>query len=510
MEVDPNVISSGRQEMATPVHADNSEAFSLDLLGLAQEAELLTEAIVDTVREPLLILDHKFCIRFANRSFYLAFKVVPEKTLGRLVYEVGNAQWNIPRLRHLLDEILPRNSSFVDFEVMLELPKIGRKTIVLNGRKLRRREDQTDLILLTIEDVTALREAQERDALAATVLRCSGEALVGLSSEGTIRSWNPAAERLFGYTSEEAIGSAISILDPPAVEGEQNDVIARLRAGETVAIETVRVAKNGRSVSVILNAAPVLDSLSNVVGISAALTDITERKKMEQQLLTLVKEKETLVQETHHRVKNNLQMIVSLLGFHAEQANDPRVMEALSEAGGRVQAIARLHQALYKSENLTEIDFGEYIEQLTNELRDLHSRAEITVQVFTEDIVLGMDAAIPFGLIANELILNCFKHAFPSGRAGTLTVSVESVRDGVAPGESLDDALIRLRVQDDGIGLPSGYEVEKAESMGMRLVQLLVRQLHAQLEVQSLNGLTSTVTVRSVTPRSIAKVSPEI
>src|SRR4051812_174944 len=119
MEVEANVISSGRQEMADPSHPDTPQVFSLDLLGLAQEAELLAEAIVDTVREPLLILDHKLCIRFANRSFYLAFKVVPEKTLDRLVYEVGDAQWNIPRLRHLLDEILPHNSSFRDFEATL-------------------------------------------------------------------------------------------------------------------------------------------------------------------------------------------------------------------------------------------------------------------------------------------------------------------------------------------------------------------------------------------------------
>jgi two-component sensor histidine kinase len=262
------------------------------------------------------------------------------------------------------------------------------------------------------------------------------------------------------------------------------------------------VAKGGRPVAVILNAAPVLDSTGQIVGISAALTDITERKKAEQQLReseqhlsVLLQEKQTLVQEIHHRVKNNLQVIVSLLHLHAGQTNDPRVVEALSEAGGRVQAIARLHETLYASDTLAEVNFGEYLQHLTDELRHLHGRAEIIVQVFTDDIVLGMDTAIPLGLIANELILNCFKHAFPSDRGGRVTVSVKYVRDSVRSDESLDKAAIRLCVQDNGRGLPPGVEVNKADSMGFRLVQLLGQQLYAQVQAHTEAGQRFTVTV---------------
>jgi two-component sensor histidine kinase len=192
----------------------------------------------------------------------------------------------------------------------------------------------------------------------------------------------------------------------------------------------VQMTKAGQPVTAILNAAPVLDSTGQIVGISAALTDITERKQMEQQLrvseqnlAALVEEKQTLVQETHHRVKNNLQTIVSLLSLHAGQARNRQVIEVLSEAGGGVQAIARSHERLYTSATLTDIHFGEYLRNFTEELRRLHGRAEIAVQVLTEDIVLGMDTAIPLGLIANELILNCFKHAFPADRFGQVTVS---------------------------------------------------------------------------------------
>jgi two-component sensor histidine kinase len=239
-----------------------------------------------------------------------------------------------------------------------------------------------------------------------------------------------------------------------------------------------------------------------MVGISVALTDITERKKTEEQLREreqylslLLQEKQTLVQEIHHRVKNNLQMIVSLLNLHARQTNHAHATEALSEAGSRVQAIARLHETLYTSQNLAEIDFGEYLQQLTHELQRLQGREEIAVEVFTDDIVLGMDTAVPLGLIANELILNCFKHAFPNGRQGRVTLSVEYVRDSIGSGGSLDDAAIRLRVQDNGIGLPPGLDVNNTESMGLRLVQLLGRQMHAEVQAQGGTGLTFTVLV---------------
>jgi two-component sensor histidine kinase len=218
-------------------------------------------------------------------------------------------------------------------------------------------------------------------------------------------------------------------------------------------------------------------------------------REREQYLSLLLKEKQTLVQEIHHRVKNNLQMIVSLLNLHARQTNDAHATEALSEAGSRVQAIARLHETLYTSQNLAEIDFGEYLQQLARELQRLQGGEKITLQVFTDDIVLGMDTAIPLGLIANELILNCFKHAFPSGREGRVTLSVEYVRDSVGHGESLDGAAIRLQVQDNGRGLAPGLDVNNTDSMGLRLVQLLGRQLHAEVQAHGGTGLTFTVLV---------------
>ena len=126
----------------------------LSLRGLIEEAPLLAEAIVDTVQDSVLLLDAQLKIVLANRSFYSTFKVEPAETLGGMVYELGNGQWNIPELRKLLEHVLPNNLSFSDYEVMHTFPDLGRKVMLLNARKLRRREDQSHLILLVIQDIT--------------------------------------------------------------------------------------------------------------------------------------------------------------------------------------------------------------------------------------------------------------------------------------------------------------------------------------------------------------------
>src|SRR5581483_1965245 len=132
----------------------------LSLRGLIEDAPLLAEAIVDTVQDSVLLLDPMLKVILANRSFYLRFKVEPVETLGRKLYELGNGQWNIPKLKTLLEDILPSNSAFSGYEVTHAFPEIGQKVMRLNARKLRRRKDQADLILLAIEDVTALHDRE--------------------------------------------------------------------------------------------------------------------------------------------------------------------------------------------------------------------------------------------------------------------------------------------------------------------------------------------------------------
>ena len=231
------------------------------LRGLVDEAELLAEAVFDTLREGLLVLDSDLRVIVANRCFYMTFQVPPVDTLDRLVYELGAGQWSIPALRHLLEEILPHNGSFSDYEVKHEFPGIGCKVMRLNARKLRRRSDQKELILLAIEDVTkehSLREQQERTI----------EAL---------------------HRTEESLRATIE-------------------------------------------------------------------------------EKAMLLQEVHHRVRNNLQVIGSLLNLQADELPEDGERRALQGAQNRVQSIAEVHELLYVSTSAGAIDLRVYTQRLSENL----------------------------------------------------------------------------------------------------------------------------------------------
>jgi two-component sensor histidine kinase len=230
----------------------------------------------------------------------------------------------------------------------------------------------------------------------------------------------------------------------------------------------------------------VCDEAGHLLGFAKVMRDVTARKEQEEQLRRSLTEKDTLVREIHHRVKNNLQVIVGLLGMQSRHTNDQRVLAAFQEAESRLRAIARIHERLYASDDLTEVEFGAYVAALANELVQLHSAApdQIRLDLDVADMVLHIERAIPLGLIANELILNSLKHGL-NGRPGALQVKLAYIPDTVEPGtgKTLDAGWARLQVIDSGPGLPADIDVTQTRSMGLRLVNMLVRQLRGRLEL---------------------------
>jgi two-component sensor histidine kinase len=202
------------------------------------------------------------------------------------------------------------------------------------------------------------------------------------------------------------------------------------------------------------------------------------------------------VREIHHRVKNNLQVIVSLLSMQSRHTKDASVLSAFNDAESRLRAIAQIHERLYASDDLTEVEFAEYLTGLANELAQLHAAGpdQIQLELDIADMVLHIERAIPLGLIANELILNSLKHGL-KGTPGRLQVSLAYLPETVESesGDTLDSGWARLRITDTGPGLPPGYNVAGAQSMGLRLVNLLVLQLRGRLEVENTSGVSATV-----------------
>lgn len=206
-----------------------------------EQARDFARSIVATVREPLLVLDGTLHVAFANRSFYTSFGVLPDETDGRLLYELGNGQWDIPALRHLLEEIIPQNNEVSDFSVTHTFESIGTRTMLLNARRIRRPGDKTELLLLAFEDVTARLLLQESLRLNEQQLRLMVEgatdyAMFVVSEAGIVQSWNVGAERIMGFSESEIVGQPVGVL-----------FTAEDRANNIPAIEMERSQQTGRA-----------------------------------------------------------------------------------------------------------------------------------------------------------------------------------------------------------------------------------------------------------------------
>jgi two-component sensor histidine kinase len=210
-----------------------------------------------------------------------------------------------------------------------------------------------------------------------------------------------------------------------------------------------------------------------------------ELKRIQNELRHSLQEKEVLLREIHHRVKNNMQVIQSLLRLQAGKSGDPRLKKLFQEGQSRIHAMSLIHEILYHSENLARIDLREYIGQLTRQLLQIYGEKgrRVSIQVSGE-ISLRIDQAIPFGLILNELFSNALKHAFPRGRGGGISLEVD--RSG--------ESSCTLTVKDDGVGLPEGLDAKNSRTLGLQLVQGLVEhQLGGSLDMASEKGSTFTI-----------------
>jgi len=330
----------------------------------------------------------------------------------------------------------------------------------------------------TNTDITERIQAEEAKAKLAALVESSDDAIISKNLSGTILSWNIGSERLFGYRADEVMGKPVTLLIPPEYQEEEEQILVRMMSGERVDhFETVRLAKDGRRIEVSVTASPIIDSQGHIIGASKIVRDITERKQAEERLQASLLEKDVLLKEIHHRVKNNLQVISSLVSLQARGSEDETVREVLKDVSYRVHSMALVHEKLYQSPDLARIDFAEYIRGLLSFLWRAHGATAASVRLTfnLEPVPLPVDTAVPCGLILNELAGNALKHAFRGRDEGEVTVSLKNGADG----------RIRMSVADNGVGLPEGLDWRQANSLGLRLVQMLSRQLDAEVEVCS-------------------------
>lgn len=330
-----------------------------------------------------------------------------------------------------------------------------------------------DGIAVTLRNI-AQRKRAEHARLLAAIVDSSEDAIIGQSLEGIIRSFNPGAVRLSGHDAADVLGRPIATLLPPEDGAETESLLDQLGRGDRAASHEARMrCKDGRWIDVSIRLSPIRDENGALVGISTIARDITASKEVDRRLQASVREKDALLKEVHHRVKNNLQVISSLLNLQANRISEREAVAALRASQGRVRSIALFHESACRSKDLSQVDMNNYLQDLLRTLRSTYGLEDgsVMVEVNARGVVLGADLAIPLGLVTNELVTNALKHAFPSGQ-GHVEVALQRRGDE-----------LELRVTDDGAGLPPDLDIEAVQSLGLQLVYTLAAQIGAEVVV---------------------------
>ena len=321
-----------------------------------------------------------------------------------------------------------------------------------------------------------------------------GDALVVIDLDGSIKKVNEAMCKLLDYSEEELLGK-----DMREIVEKQDPVFStqglkRLISNGTITnYETTYSKKDGNPIPMLFSGSVLSDDEGQAEGIVGIARDMTEHKQAEE-----MRKKETLLKEIHHRVKNNLQVISSLIYLQSRYVTDAKTEEMFKESQNRVRSIALIHEKLYRSNDLMEIDFSEYVWDLIKMIFGMYGITSNTVSlnIDIENIKLNMDLAIPCGLIINELVTNSLKHGFPQPNEHN-AISVEFL-PGIQDTENKKPRVNRrgytLIISDNGIGFPDDIDFRNAQSLGLRLVDTLTRQLNGTIYLKRQHGTTFTLT----------------
>lgn len=254
--------------------------------------------------------------------------------------------------------------------------------------------------------------------------------------------------------------------------------LMRIWRGASHQIEVKLSSKNGNEYWMEIFMNPIFDTTGKVSEISLVAHDISEKKKSTLEIRQSLKEKEVLLKEIHHRVKNNLQIISSILNLQTSFVSDENTMSILLESRNRIRSMAIIHETLYKSEVFSSLDFGSYLEDLCHNLISSYQiTGNVSLVPKISSVHMVLDQAIPCGLLINEIITNSLKYAWPDGREGKIEIRLEQI-----------GSIIEMEVMDDGVGLPDKFDKLNSETLGLQLIATLTEQLEGELKVDTDSG----------------------
>ncbi len=334
-------------------------------------------------------------------------------------------------------------------------------------------------------DITGRKEAEaalhRSTRLLETIIDAIAAPVFYKDRQGVYLGCNAAFADVLGLKRKDIIGKTAFEIAPLELAKVYHDSdVALMESGNPQVYEAEVVRADDSRSRFMFHEAPFRDQDGSVAGIVGAMIDITRLKQAEVELRDSLQEKVALLMEVHHRVKNNLQIVDSLLSLQANRSTHPQVLGALQDSRNRVRSMALLHETLYRSGNLARIQFASYVEELCRRIFHAFGQTagRVGIETRVAPIGLTLDQAVPCGLIINELVSNALKHGFPGGRSGK--VVVELCR---APGQ-----MLLLIVRDDGAGLPDDLDPENITTLGLQLVRDLAGQLDGHLTVERAQG----------------------
>jgi PAS domain S-box-containing protein len=413
------------------------------------------------------------------------FRTSRAETEGCHVFELGNRQWDIPALHTLLESVIPNRASVEKFEVAHDFPTIGQRTMLVNARKISRPGKHDGSILLAIEDVSDVRavraESKRNWQLTQSIVDTIPDPLVVLEFDMTIVMASKAFLTMFGSTAAKTRGRRISELgqhqwNVPALRHLMEKVLPENKPIENFEIEDDFPGLGRRVFN--LNARKISQPGNHAHRLLLVFEDITDRKQRE-------RDAKMLTNEISHRIKNNLQIVVGLIGFEARSMPEPWV-KGYRAMQARISAIADLYDLISQSSRGRTIAVDAYLKEIAKTLSAslLGPKSGITIEVMGEALEIDPDHAVPFGLLVNELATNAVKHAFPGG-TGRVVLSVENI-----------GTEIELTVADDGVGMKGKDAAEIAEKRGSDYIAIFVRQLGGVLSVSGSEGTGTIVKIR--------------
>ncbi|GAB4240481.1 MAG: hypothetical protein Kow00121_66900 [Elainellaceae cyanobacterium] len=347
--------------------------------------------------------------------------------------------------------------------------------------------------LVRVNDISNRKAAefalQQSEARYLAILEAQTELITRFKFDGTLLFVNDAFCRYYGVSRDEIIGHHYQPLIYPADQPAIDRCLAALSPENPVGSVEHRVFVNSTVRWMQWTNHAIYDSQGNLLELQSVGRDIDDRKQAEQQVQAALAEKEVLLQEVYHRVKNNLQLIQSMLQMQQRRLNNPEAVQALQDSWNRIMTISLVHEILYQSDNLAQINLRDYIPALVQHIAISYHVTAPTVAVKTEveSIVAPMKKAIYCGLILNELVTNALKYAFPKKKTGQVTVDVTTDR-------TRSQNMITMTVQDNGIGLPQSLDLSSIKTLGLTLVQDFVDQLRGEIAIESGQGCLFRIT----------------